>query len=122
MKTVMIVDDQEGIRMLLREVLQEDGLNVCEAANGEQALATAEQAEPDLLLLDMKIPGMDGLEVLEHLRSRSFHMPVIMMTAYEELNMRERAGELGVLNYFSKPFDIEEVRREVWQQLDAGTS
>lgn len=81
---VLIVDDQFGIRTLLNEVLQKEGYEIFQAANGLQALSVTEQHAPDLVLLDMKIPGMDGLEILKKMKEINPDIRVIIMTAYGE--------------------------------------
>lgn len=116
-KKVLVVDDQYGIRVLLKEVFSREGFHIFQAANGKAALEIIRVNEPDLILLDMKMPGMDGLEFLRHLRRVQPHTKVIMMTAYGELDMVEEASKLGALAHFTKPFDIEELRSEVIKQL-----
>ncbi|WP_144460126.1 response regulator [Siminovitchia fortis] len=110
---VLIVDDQFGIRTLLNEVLQKEGYEIFQAANGLQALSVTEQHAPDLVLLDMKIPGMDGLEILKKMKEINPDIRVIIMTAYGELDLIEQTKKLGALAHFSKPFDIEEIRSAV---------
>lgn len=107
---VLIVDDQYGIRTLLNEILQKEGYKVFQAANGLQALDIVNKDVPDLVLLDMKIPGMDGLEILKEMKKIESNIKVIIMTAYGELDMIEQTKTLGALAHFSKPFDIEEIR------------
>ncbi len=114
---VLIVDDQFGIRTLLNEILQKEGYEVFQAANGIQALEIVNKHAPDLVLLDMKIPGMDGLEILQELKKIDPHIRVIIMTAYGELDMIEQTKTLGALAHFSKPFDIEEIRTAVRKYL-----
>ncbi|RSL28911.1 response regulator [Salibacterium salarium] len=116
---ILIVDDQYGIRVLLNEILQKDGYKIMEASNGIQALDILEKEEPDLMLLDMKIPGMDGVEILQERENKqlSAHTKVVLMTAYGELNMMNEAQKLGASTYISKPFDIDEVRNEIENQL-----
>ncbi|MDR6225481.1 response regulator [Desmospora profundinema] len=114
---LLIVDDQYGIRVLLKEVFTREGLEVFQAANGKVALEIIHVEHPDLILLDMKMPGMDGLELLRHLKKEAVNPKVIMMTAYGELDMVEEATKLGALAHFTKPFDIEELRAEVLRQL-----
>lgn len=116
-KKIMIVDDQYGIRLLLKEVFAKDDIRVIQAANGRQALDMYHLEHPDLILLDMKMPGMDGLELLRRLRQLKANAKVIMMTAYGELDMVGEASRLGALSHFTKPFDIEELRLEVIKQL-----
>ncbi|WP_311081022.1 response regulator [Paenibacillus polymyxa] len=116
-KKVLIVDDQNGIRILLMEVFGSEGYETFQAANGKIALEIVEKEPPDLVLLDMKIPGMDGLEILKHLKTMNPDIKVIMMTAYGELDMIKEATELGAIMHFTKPFDIDEMRIAVNKQL-----
>jgi len=115
---VLIVDDQNGIRLLLHEVFSSEGYNTYQASNGKIALDIVRNNRPDLVLLDMKIPGMDGLEILKHIKSIDSTIKVIMMTAYGELDMIKRATDLGAVKHFTKPFDIDELRVEVNFQLN----
>lgn len=112
-KKILIVDDQFGIRVLLQEVLQREGYTIFQASNGPAALETVQKDNPDLILLDMKIPGMDGLEILRSIRKLDIDTKVIMMTAYGELNLIREAMEMGALAHFTKPFDIDELRQAV---------
>ncbi|MFD0960683.1 response regulator [Paenibacillus chungangensis] len=121
-KKVLIVDDQNGIRILLLEVFSSEGYNTYQASNGKLALEIVKRESPDLVLLDMKIPGMDGLEILKHVKAIDSSIKVIMMTAYGELDMIKEATDLGALMHFTKPFDIDELRMEVNRQLKSGGS
>lgn len=114
---MLIVDDQNGIRLLLQEVFSSEGYMTSQASNGKIALEIVRHNRPDLVLLDMKIPGMDGLEILKHIKSIDPTIIVIMMTAYGELDMIKRATDLGAAKHFTKPFDIDELRLEVNYQL-----
>jgi two-component system response regulator (stage 0 sporulation protein F) len=114
---VLIVDDQAGIRLLLKEVFVTEGFAVSEAANGQQAVAVLRDARPDFVLLDMKMPGMNGLEFLRMIHNEGFGTKVLMMTAYAELEMLKEAKQLGALGFFSKPFDINELVQEVKQLI-----
>ncbi|MBO2946077.1 response regulator [Paenibacillus sp. F411] len=114
---VLIVDDQNGIRILLMEVFSSEGYETFQAANGRIALDIVKSQVPDLVLLDMKIPGMDGLEILKHIKQMNPEIKVIMMTAYGELDMIKEATDLGALMHFTKPFDIDEMRMAVNMQL-----
>ncbi len=117
-KKVLVVDDQYGIRLLLKEVFSKDtNIIIYQASNGKQALEVIQHEKPDLILLDMKMPGMDGIELLRRLKRLNTRAKVIMMTAYGELDMVEEASELGASAHFTKPFDIEELRSEVMKQL-----
>jgi two-component system response regulator (stage 0 sporulation protein F) len=112
-RKLLIVDDQNGIRILLTEVFNSEGYETFQASNGRLALDIVRDEKPDLVLLDMKIPGMDGLEILKQIRKIDKEIKVIMMTAYGELDMIKEAMELGALSHFTKPFDIDELRHAV---------
>lgn len=114
---ILIVDDQYGIRILLNEVLQKVGYDTYQAANGVQALEIAKEHAPDLVLLDMKIPGMDGIEILKRMKDYDPTIAVIIMTAYGELDMIQRAKDLGAITHFAKPFDIDDIRNAVHKYL-----
>lgn len=114
---LLIVDDQNGIRVLLMEVFSSEGYDTFQASNGKLALEIVRKDKPDLVLLDMKIPGMDGLEILKHIKKIDSDIKVIMMTAYGELDMINEATELGALMHFTKPFDIDELRIAVNEHL-----
>lgn len=116
-KKLLIVDDQNGIRVLLVEVFTSEGYQTFQAANGKLALEIVKKESPDLVLLDMKIPGMDGLDILKHIKEIDPAMKVIMMTAYGELDMIKEATDLGALMHFTKPFDIDEMRKAVHHYL-----
>ena len=116
-RKILIVDDQFGIRILLNEIFQKEGYITYEAANGEQALRIVKNEHPELVILDMKIPGMDGLDILKHIRRDYDDIKVIIMTAYGELDMIQEAMEYGAITHFAKPFDIDELIEAVQKQL-----
>lgn len=116
-KKLLIVDDQNGIRILLMEVFSSEGYETYQASNGKLALEIVSAVTPDLVLLDMKIPGMDGLDILKHIKNINPSIKVIMMTAYGELDMIKEATDLGAVMHFTKPFDIDELRQAVNQQM-----
>ncbi|RBW68691.1 response regulator [Bacillus taeanensis] len=116
-KKILIVDDQYGIRILLNEIFQKVGYKTYQAANGVQALAIVKDEDPDLVVLDMKIPGMDGLEILKHVKEMDPDIKVIIMTAYGELDMIHEAMDLGAITHFAKPFDIDEIREAVKKEV-----
>jgi DNA-binding response OmpR family regulator len=84
MKRIMIVDDEENIRFLYKEELEEDGFMVELAKNGQEALEKLFLFKPDLITLDIKMPGMDGIETLKRIRETERHLPIIMCSAYGE--------------------------------------
>lgn len=111
---VMIVDDQTGIRKLLAEYFHSEGWKAVEAKNGQEALNLLPES-PDVILLDMKMPVMDGLETLRYVRAMFPDLPVIIMTAYGELDLVRQAESLGISAKISKPFDIVALRDMVEQ-------
>ena len=84
MKTVLIVDDEESIQILYREEFQEEGYQVISALNGEQALHLFRQKKPDLVILDIQMPGINGIEVLRQMKDLDATVPVILSSAYHE--------------------------------------
>ena len=112
-KGILIVDDQPGIRLLLNEVFKKDGYVTHLAPNGIEALKIFDQEHIDCVLLDMKIPGMNGIEILQKLKEKNEALPVMMMTAYGEQDLIDEAIRLGASNYFTKPFNIFDVLKEV---------
>ncbi|MGL4522218.1 MAG: response regulator [Bacilli bacterium] len=105
-KKVLVVDDQEGIRFLLNEVFKRKGYVVELADNGLTALEKAQTFTPDVVVLDMKMPGMDGIETLQHLKKMPVPPYVVLMTAYSEVELLGRARSEGVDDIVAKPFDI----------------
>lgn len=118
MKKILIVDDQLGIRLLLQEVFTIEGYATMLASNGLQALTIFEAECPDLVLLDMKMPGMNGIETLKRMKLHNPSVKVIMMTAYGELEMVQQVQANGAIMYITKPFDIDDVREIVNVELN----
>jgi CheY-like chemotaxis protein len=84
MATILFADDEESIRLLYQEEFEEAGYEVVVAASGEEALETFAEVQPDLLVVDIKMPGMDGIELVRRIRESSTDVPVILCTAYGE--------------------------------------
>jgi two-component system response regulator (stage 0 sporulation protein F) len=119
LKTVMVVDDRVGIRKLLHEVLAGAGYRVITTAGGAEAVAAIGKQHVDLVLLDMKMSGMDGLETLKQLKTTLPQVKILVMTAYEELEILKEAARRGACGYISKPFDIDELREIIARNLRA---
>lgn len=117
MGKILVVDDQFGVRRLLFETFKEDHHEVEMAANGAEALELLITFEPDLILMDMKMPGMNGIEALGKIRALNNQVDVIMMTAYGDTQNIEQAKELGILYYMGKPFDLFDLRDRVREIL-----
>jgi DNA-binding response OmpR family regulator len=107
-ETILIVDDEETIREVVRRYLERDGFQVTEAADGYQALDVIQTDPPDLVVLDLMLPGFDGLSLTQHLRLER-QIPIIMLTAKSEPNDRIRGLDLGADDYITKPFNPQEV-------------
>ncbi|MFQ5477220.1 MAG: sigma-54-dependent transcriptional regulator [Candidatus Binatia bacterium] len=107
--TVLIVDDEAGVRESLRMVLKDSWMPET-AESGEKALKYLRESRPDLVFLDILMPGMDGLEVLETIRARDQHLPVVMLTATKTVRTAVTAMKLGAFDYITKPFDVDELR------------
>ena len=103
-RRVLIVDDEERMVRFIRMNLEHDGFQVAEAFNGKQALQKLRDTTPDLILLDVMMPDIDGFEVLETIREGGNTVPVIMLTAKGEEDDRVRGLELGADDYITKPF------------------
>src|SRR5512142_237205 len=108
MKTVLVVDDEPKIVQIARDYLEHAGFAVLAAADGQAALAAARRARPDLVVLDLGLPGMDGLDVCRALRKES-DVPVIMLTARDQETDKLVGLELGADDYVTKPFSPKEL-------------
>jgi DNA-binding response OmpR family regulator len=117
---VLVVDDEAPIRLLCRVNLEAEKMEVLEAADGETGLATARAEKPDLVLLDVMMPGMDGWAVAERLLEdeATREIPLVFLTARAELRDRARGLELGGVDYITKPFNPVELASVVEGLLD----
>jgi two-component system NtrC family response regulator len=109
METVLIVDDEKNYPLILSAVLEEEGFETLVAHSGQEALATLDQADIDLVLTDMKMPQMDGIELLERIKKRDADLPVIMMTAHGTVDKAVEAMQKGAYSYILKPFDNQQL-------------
>ncbi|HZQ04172.1 MAG TPA: response regulator [Gaiellaceae bacterium] len=104
---VLVIDDEPPIRLLCRVNLEAEGMEVLEAADGLDGVAVAREQEPDVILLDVMMPGLDGWRVAEELLDdeRTQAIPIIFLTARAELRDRARGLDLGGVDYVTKPFN-----------------
>lgn len=107
-KTILVVDDEKTIRNLLNVNLSKEGYNVLEAVDGLEAVEIATEKKPDLILLDVMLPKLDGLSVCKRIKS-SMNIPVVMVTAKDEELDKVLGLELGADDYVTKPFSIREL-------------
>jgi two-component system response regulator (stage 0 sporulation protein F) len=110
---LLIVDDEAPVLDVLSEYFATQGYTVDTAANGADALSAVERLHPDLVLLDVRMPGMDGLEVLRKLRELDQRLAVIMVTANEDVALARETLKIGAFDYVSKPFDFRYLDRAV---------
>lgn len=104
-KIVLIIEDNLPIRESASELLKLDGYEVLEAQSGESALQIIEAQKPDVIICDVIMPGMDGYQFYEHLKKKERPIPFIISTAKTEKTDRQKARELGIRYYLTKPFD-----------------
>jgi DNA-binding response OmpR family regulator len=117
---VLVVDDEAPIRLLCRVNLEAEGMEVLEAADGVSGFETARSERPDVVLLDVMMPGLDGWQVAERLIDDEVtkHIPLIFLTARAELRDRARGLELGGVDYITKPFNPVELASVVTEMLE----
>jgi len=108
-KQILVVDDEERIRQSLNGILKDEGYEVLEAKDGLQALKQIESDPPELVLLDIWMPGMDGMEVLERMRGQIPNLPVIMISGHGNIELAVKAVKLGAYDFIEKPLSLEKV-------------
>jgi len=118
---ILVVDDEPAIRDTMRMILEYEGHDVLLAGSGAEALATVDRDSPDLVFLDIKMPGLDGLEVLGRLRSVHESMPVVMISAHGSATTALEAGRLGAYRFIEKPLSKDYVLDAVREGLELGT-
>lgn len=111
-KTILVVDDEKQLRTLVKAYLTQEGFRVVTAADGQEALFVARHDKPDLIILDLMMPEMDGYEFMR-VYSKEWETPVIMLTAKVEENDRVLGLELGADDYVTKPFSMRELTARV---------
>ena len=117
-KSVLIVDDEKNIRLTLSQALEVLEVETDTAANGEEALAKLKEKEFGLILLDLKMPGMDGMEVLRQVSRIRPDIRIIIITAYGTVESAVEAMKLGAADFIQKPFAAEEIRELVSRVID----
>ena len=119
---VLIVDDEPGMRSLLVRVMEKQGYHARAASAGAEAMEMMAREEWHLVVADIDMPEMNGLELLEKIRSRSPGLPVVMITAYATVESAVEAMKLGAYDYITKPFQTDEIRLVVQKALSASAS
>jgi DNA-binding NtrC family response regulator len=118
---ILVVDDEHLIRWSLEQSLRKQGYEVLTAASGEEALKLIQEDSPDLALLDIQLPGMDGLEVLSRAKELDEELIVIMVTALGVLETAVKAMRMGAFDYINKPFNLDELSIIVRKALETGS-
>ena len=109
-QVILIVDDEEGLRKGLSTLLEDEGYGVLATDTAERALEIMEAEHIDLVLTDMRMPGMDGIELLKRIRERHGDVGVIILTGYGQIESYIEAMNFGAIEYVSKPFKVNELK------------
>lgn len=115
-KKILLVDDEDGIQLLYREEFEDDGFIVDSAINGEEALELFKSNPPDLVILDINMPGMNGIEVLRQMKEIMPELPVILSSAYPEY--KQDFGTWASEDYIVKSANMDELKAAVHKYLD----
>jgi two-component system, cell cycle response regulator DivK len=114
--TVLIAEDSRDTRIMLKRAFELKGYNVIEAEDGKEALELTKKYRPNLLVVDLNMPVVDGLEAIKNVRDQEApgeHVPIMAITAFDVYGMKEAALEIGCNTYLSKPLDMDELDREL---------
>lgn len=117
MKKILLVDDEEGIHLLYREELEEEGYEVHSALTGEDALEKLKIISPDLVILDINMPGMNGIEVLRQMKEMNPKLPVVLSSAYHEY--KQDLGAWASDDYIVKSADLDDLKAAVRRHLSS---
>ena len=110
---ILVIDDERNYLLVLQAILEEEGYQVTALADPVLAVAFLDESEVDVVITDMKMPGMSGQEVLETVRHRFPHIPVLIMTAFGSIDHAVEAMKAGAFDYITKPFANDEILRSV---------
>ena len=116
-ESILIVDDEEHIRTALRGVLGDEGFRTLEADSGEGVLDMVAQRRPSLVILDIWMPHVDGIELLKQLQVQDPQLPVIVISGHGTIETAVRATKLGAADFIEKPFSVEALLRSVYRAL-----
>ncbi len=119
MERILVVDDDKDLRFNLSSILKDEGYDVLAVEDGKEALKAVQNNSPNLALLDIRLPEMDGMKVLEEIKKIDKDLIVIMLTAYGEVKSAVQAMNLGAFDYITKPFDNEEILLNIKKALES---
>lgn len=117
MARILVVDDEQETRDFITKFLQLKGYQVLTAADGLEAITTVKSERPHIVLLDIKMPGLDGIEVLKRIRAFDKGIGIIMVTAVKDARISEQALKLGACDYITKPIDLDDLEKSVYAKL-----
>src|SRR5512141_1027745 len=115
---VMIVDDEEGIRETLSGIFEDEGYGAVTAGSGEDAIRIAKETKPDIVVLDIWLPGMDGLQTMKELRDASPGLPVIVISGHANIELAVKATKIGAYDILEKPLSMEKVLLTVYRAIE----
>lgn len=118
MISILIIDDAAFSRRMLRKYIEAEGYTVLEATNGKEAIEMVHEHQPDCILTDLLMPEMDGFQLIQALRAKNCDIPVAVISADIQDTSRQRAGDLGVVEFLNKPAKEAEVRQMIQQLLE----
>ena len=116
-QTILVVDDELHVREFLQKALKTGVYSVVTATNGKEGLEKVTQFNISLMLLDIKMPGLDGLEILDYMRRYAEHIPVIMLSGIDEVSIKAGSLTLGADDYITKPVSVEELLSRIQIKL-----
>lgn len=115
---ILVVDDEPDVGKFFQKILSEEGYRVMSATSGPEALSIIKKIEPEMVFLDIKMPGMDGMETFRRIRKISKKIVVIIITGYGSLRTAKEAMALGAYDYVSKPFNLESIKSMIREALE----
>lgn len=118
MRKILIADDEKNMRWILSKNLKDEGFDILEANNGEEAFAIFVDSEPDMIILDYKMPVLDGMETLKRINKVNSKIPVMMITAHGSTEAAVEAMRHGAVDYIQKPFDMDELKLKIRKSLN----
>ncbi|MBM7866128.1 response regulator [Heliobacterium gestii] len=118
-KRILVVDDQAGVRSLLRIILQDAGYEVYTAVNGIEAVRKVEECGIPFVLMDVRMPGLDGFQAMLQMVKQNPDVKVVLMTAFSDENLIQQALQEGAIGYLTKPFDVYQLRERIDRMWDA---
>ena len=120
MSHILIIDDDDQLRKSFTKLLTEEGHQVQSAASGEEGLQIVRTAVPDVVVIDVRLPGMNGLETFRAIHALEPKLPVIIMTAFSTTETAIEATKMGAFDYVLKPFEIPDMLKTITQAIDTG--